>query len=170
MAGKVLNINIFSPIKLQYGLIGKSPAVCHESYNWTLCKNNDHFFFSKDEFLDEKCNAPKNSSGIYLIYALAHGQIELIYVGSSGKMQPNGKLKTRSGGIFDRIVNGKQFDEPRKKSWPKKMDIEQIEALDIYWYVTFNNEVKDIPAYAEGLIIQRHFDIYGKLPRWNSKF
>jgi len=133
-------------------------------------KNNDHFFFKPDESLNEKCNAPKDSSGIYLIYALAHGKIELIYVGASGRMQPGGKLKARNGGIFDRIVNGKQFDEPRNISWPKKMKAEQIEALDIYWYETFNIKVKDIPAYAEAQIIQRHFDIYGKLPRWNSEF
>ena len=131
---------------------------------------HDHFFYSPNESLVEKCNAPNNSSGIYLIYALAHGNIELIYVGSSGKIQTNGKLKIRTGGIYDRIVNGIQFDEPRKKSWPKKMIEEEIEALDIYWYETFNNENKDLPTYAEAMIIQRHFDIYEKLPRWNVEF
>jgi len=133
-------------------------------------KDNDHFFFSSHESLAEKCNAPINKSGVYLIYALAKGRIELVYIGSSGKIQNNGKLKSREGGLFDRIVNGKQFGEARNKSWPKKLDTEQIEALDIYWYNTFNDEVQDIPAYVEAILIQKHFDIYGKLPRWNKEF
>ena len=84
-------------------------------------KTNDHFFFKGDDSLDKVCNAPKDGSGVYLIYALAHGRIELIYIGSSGKMQNDGKLKQRNGGLYDRIVNGEQFEQIRKISWPKKM-------------------------------------------------
>lgn len=135
-----------------------------------IYKTNNHFFFKRNDSLENVCNAPNNKSGVYVVYALAHGKIELIYFGSSGKMQKNGNLKHRKGGLFDRIVNGKQFDQKRRISWPVKMKEEQIEALDIYWFVTFNNEIKDIPAYIEAILFQKHFDIYGTLPRWNEEF
>jgi len=36
MAGKVLNFNVCSPLKLRNGLTGKKPAICHYSYNFPL--------------------------------------------------------------------------------------------------------------------------------------
>lgn len=133
-------------------------------------ENNDHFFFKKEDSLKEVCNAPKIGSGVYLIYALANGKIELIYIGSSGTMQKKGTLKHRKGALFDRIVNGKQFDKQRKFSWPEKMAEEDIEALDIYWFETFNNEVQDIPHCTEAILIQKHFDQSNTLPRWNQEY
>ncbi len=133
-------------------------------------KQNNHFFFQKEDSLKEVCNAPKNVSGVYVIYALSKGRIELIYIGSSGTMQKNGTLKHRKGGLFDRIVNGKQFDKQRKFSWPEKMVEEGIEALDIYWFETFNNEIHDIPHYTEGVLIQSFFEMYESLPRWNQEY
>lgn len=132
--------------------------------------NNDHFFFRSSDDLGEVCNAPKNISGVYIIYALANGKVKLIYIGCSGKMQNDGTIKQRKGGLYDRIVNGKQFEEIRRKSWPRKMNEEQIEALDIYWYETFNTEINDIPSYVEALLIQKHFEMFGTLPRWNKEY
>ena len=131
---------------------------------------NDHFFFRSEDSLKEVCNASKQGSGVYLLYALAHGRVELIYIGSSGTMQKNGVLKHRKGGLFDRIVNGKQFEKQRRFSWPEKMNEELIEALDIYWFETFNNEVHDIPHFIEAILIQKHFDLNGTLPRWNQEY
>jgi hypothetical protein len=133
-------------------------------------ESNGHFFFSVGDELGQVCNAPKNGMGVYIVFALKDGKIELIYIGSSGKVQQNGSAKIRKGGIYDRLVNGKQFDKPRKMSWKEKLLAEEIEALDIYWYNTFDENNSDIPATIEGLIIQRHFDIYGTLPKWNKEF
>ena len=36
MAGKVVNIEVCSPLKLRSGLTGKKPAICHYSYNLPL--------------------------------------------------------------------------------------------------------------------------------------
>ena len=33
MAGDVVNIKVYSPLKLRSGLTGKKPAICHYSYN-----------------------------------------------------------------------------------------------------------------------------------------
>ena len=133
-------------------------------------KINDHFFFEDSDSLGKVCNAPKTESGVYVIYALSKGKVELLYIGSAGKVQRDGHLNNSSGGLYSQIVDCKQFGNSRKISWPVKMFEEQIEALDIYWFVTFNQDVKDIPAFVEGVIIQRYFEIHGALPRWNEEF
>lgn len=133
-------------------------------------KSNGHFFFREKDELGIVCNAPKNGMGIYIVYALKNEKMELIYIGSSGKIKQDGKKKIRKGGIFDRLVNGKQFDYPRKKSWKEKIMTERFEALDIYWYETFDQNNSDIPTTVEGIIIQKYFDIYGTLPKWNKEY
>lgn len=132
-------------------------------------KNNDHFFFTGKESLGEVCNAPKNKSGVYVVYELKNGRINLVYIGSSGKVQNNGKINHGSG-LFGTIVHGLQFgDIPRKESWQQKVKDENIDALDIYWYDTFNSKTKDIPVFVDSLILQIFFEINGKLPKWNTE-
>lgn len=135
-------------------------------------KLNDHFFLLPKGNPEEMCNAPTDKSGVYIVYALKGGRIELVYIGSSGEVKPDGKLFIQDaglGGIKDSLVNGKQFGGPRKNSWPDKMIREKIEALDIYWYVTHNNSFVDCPRILENRLLQRHVDIYGRLPRWNNE-
>lgn len=133
-------------------------------------KINGHFFFSENDELKTVCNGPENGVGVYVVYALKEGEIQLVYIGSSGKVLQNGQKKVRIGGIADRIINGKQFGEPRRKSWKTKIVAENIEALDIYWYETFDKENTDIPSTIEGNLIQRFYDTYGVLPKWNKEF
>jgi len=133
-------------------------------------KVKGRFFFGEKDELNNVCNAQKNGIGVYIVYALRKGNVELVYIGSSGKIKQDGTTKIRNGGIFDRLVNGKQFDEPRNKSWKQKIISENIESLDIYWYETFDKKNKDIPVAVEGSIIQTYFDINGNLPKWNKEF
>ena len=133
-------------------------------------KNKDHFFFTSEEELNDVCNASKNSSGIYLVYELKNGKIELVYIGSSGKVQNDGQIKHREGGMYDRIVNGHQFGKiSRKESWKQKLIDENIDALDVYWYETVNKEVFDIPVFVESQILQKYLEVYGHLPKWNNE-
>ena len=133
-------------------------------------KSNGHFFFDGKDELENVCNAPKNGMGVYVVFALKNGKIEMVYIGSSGKIKQNGMKKIPKGGIFDALVNEEQFNSPRKRSWKEKIEKERIEALDIYWYETFDQKYMDIPSSIEGIIIQRHFDNHGVLPRWNREF
>jgi len=134
-------------------------------------KSNNHFPLLPNGNLEKVCNAPKTGCGVYLVFALKKGKIDLVYIGSSGKIQNNGTLKQRIGGLYDRIVNGYQFGKiPRKISWIQKIKKEGIDGLDIYWYETFNEEIKDIPAFTEAILIQRYFDINLRLPSWNNEF
>jgi hypothetical protein len=132
--------------------------------------NRDHFFFSKKDDLEKVCNAPKNASGIYIVYELKKGKIELVYIGSSGKVLNDGTIKHRNGGLYDRINNGHQFGKiPRRISWKQKLIDEGIDTLDVYWYDTLNADTMDIPAFMEATILQRFFEMYGRLPRWNKE-
>jgi hypothetical protein len=133
-------------------------------------KSNGHFLFCVNDELRKVCNAPKNGVGIYIVYALKKGEMKLIYIGSSGKIYQNGTKKIRNGGIFDRLVNGKQFGKSRTISWKEKLISEKLEALDIYWYETFHEDQTDIPATIEGIVIQKHFEEFGTLPKWNKEF
>lgn len=133
-------------------------------------KNNNHFFFSEKDDLKSVCNAPKNKSGVYIVYELKNGKIEMVYIGSSGKVQNDGEIKIRDGGLYDRLVNGYQFGKvPRRRSWKQKLIDERIDALDVYWYETFTAAHPHIPAFVESTLIQRFFELHGHLPRWNKE-
>ena len=135
-------------------------------------KQTNHFFFTTTDNLSKVCNAPTDKSGVYIIYALKGGRIELIYIDSSGKIKSDGTLFIRKaglGGLKDRLVNGKQFGEPRRISWKTIMQYEKIEALDIYWYATHSDEFVDCPRILENKLLQKHIEIYGRLPKWNNE-
>ena len=128
-------------------------------------KVNNQFAFSIDDSLEEVCNASEGGSGIFLVYAVDGEEKELIMVGSTGT------LKSKNGGLFDKIVNGHQFAKTgRKYSWPAQMKLENIEKLEVCWYETFNDKNKVIPTFLEGQILQNFLDENGKLPRWNVAF
>lgn len=99
--------------------------------------------------------------------------MELIYIGCSGKHIADGSMFIRKaglGGIKDRIVNGHQFGKTaRRISWIQQILKEEIEALDIYWYVTHNEQYSDCPRTLENKLLQKHLDIYGRLPKWNKE-
>jgi hypothetical protein len=136
-------------------------------------QHSDHFFFKSTDNLNKVCNAPNDKSGVYVIYALKGGRIELIYIGRSGEVKSDGKLFIRKaglGGLKDRLVNGKQFGEPRRNSWKTIMQYEKIEALDIYWYVTHSDNFIDCPKIIENKLLRKHLEIYGRLPKWNNEF
>ncbi len=134
-------------------------------------KNNNQFRFTADDSLEIVCNAPENSNGIFLVYTVDGEEKELIMVGSTGTVQNDGTLKSKNGGLFDKIVNGHQFAKTgRKYSWPAQMKIEKIETLEVYWYETFNAKTKAIPTFIEGLILQQFLDENSRLPKWNVAF
>ena len=134
-------------------------------------KVNNQFAFSIDDSLEEVCNASEGGSGIFLVYAVDGEEKELIMVGSTGTIQNDGTLKSKNGGLFDKIVNGHQFAKTgRKYSWPAQMKLENIERLEVVWYDTFNDKVKVIPTFIEGQVLQNFLDDKGSLPRWNVAF
>ena len=134
-------------------------------------KVNNSFTFTTDDSLEEVSNASETGSGIFLVYAVDGEDKQLIMVGSTGTIQNDGTLKSKNGGLNDKIVNGHQFAKTgRKYSWPAQMKLENIERLEVSWYETFNDKVKVIPTFIEGQILQNFLDENGRLPRWNVAF
>jgi hypothetical protein len=132
-------------------------------------KVSNQFSFTTDDSLEEVCNASEGS-GVFLVYSVGDEK-ELIMVGSTGTVQNNGTLKTKNGGLADKIVEGHQFAKTgRKYSWPAQMKLENIDKLEVVWYETFNEDVKAIPTAVEGQILQNFLDENGRLPRWNVAF
>ena len=138
-----------------------------------LSKYSDKGFFKfkHTQFLKDVCNAPTKNSGIYLIYH----KNDLIYIGSSGQRNRNGKLKTRIsglGGMKDRIVNGyhPKFGKiQRKKVFPEIMRKEKIDELIIFWYVTYDyKENFDFPTDVEKELCLIYKKKYGALPKWHK--
>lgn len=131
-----------------------------------------NFFFQATDSLVEVCNVDRNKYGLYLVYALRKGRVELIYINKSGPPEKPG-LVANPGDIADdlreNLLNGYQFGEiERKNSWPVQMMIEDIEALHVHWYVTYDDKNKDLPATMKSRILQIYQGIYSCVPRWNK--
>eukprot|EP01133_Synstelium_polycarpum_P017655 gene17655-21052_t len=104
-----------------------------------------NFFYRPTDSLEEVCNAPSSYYGVFLVYALRKGKVELIYIGKSG-VELFGNANTEGhicDGLRDNLVDGLHFDETsRKNCWPVQMFIEDIEALHVHWYLWKNTEME----------------------------
>lgn len=117
--------------------------------------DNDHFFFEAEKDLEKVCNAPKDKDGVFKVLELRKGRINLVYIGYS-----------KSGGLFNEIVNGLHYDKnPRKTGWTSQMLKDKTDALDIYWYVT---DDKESQKKEQVDMLKDFIEQTGKLPKWNK--
>jgi hypothetical protein len=130
-------------------------------------KNWGHFFFKKGDELSEVSKDVPEMPGVYYIIRLAGGRVELVYIGKSGTVLQNGSFK---GQTLGGRINNKQENMKRQAFFDKKMLEENIDGLDIYWFVTIDKNHQDLPGFMEGQLMQRYFAIQGKLPPWNKEF
>ncbi len=130
-------------------------------------KNNGHFFYQKGKSLMEVSKDVPDLPGVYYIVRLARGRVDLVYIGKSGTMMQDGTFKNQT---LRKRINNKHGDMKRQDFFDLKIQQENIDALDIYWFVTFDNKHKDLPALVEGVLMQRYFDVHGTLPPWNKDF
>jgi len=132
-------------------------------------KTNGHFFFNPTDSLEEACNAPDDKDGVYIVYELKNGRVDMVYIGTSGIY---GTAYPKDGlfGLKKSVINGiPSENETRTQLWPIKMLSENIVALDIYWYVTYKGNLKDHPASLQSMLLYKYLDIYGEFPRWNKQ-
>jgi hypothetical protein len=130
-------------------------------------KNNGHLFYKKGDDLKQVSKSVPDLPGVYYIVRLARGKVELVYIGKSGMIQQNGQYKDLGlqGGL-----SFKHDGIERQDFFESRILKENIDALDIYWFVTFDTKHQDLPGFVEGLLIQRFFEINGRLPLWNKEF
>jgi len=121
-------------------------------------KINGHFFFKKGDSVDQVGKNVPELPGMYYVIRLAKGRVELVYTGKSGIITPGGPKTS----LLKQTLIGQQdfFDS--------KMSKGEIDALDIYWFVTMDANHIDLPAYVEGLILQTIYDVHGRLPEWHK--
>ena len=129
--------------------------------------NNGHFFFKKGDRLSEVSREVPEMPGVYYILLLSKGKIELVYIGKAGTVAQNGRFKDQK---LKGRINNKQDGVPRQQFFDQKMKDENIDGLDICWFVTMDKNNSDLPGFVEGLLVQRHFELQGKLPLWNRDF
>jgi hypothetical protein len=134
-------------------------------------KSTNSFTFTQEDNLEIVCNAPQIGSGIFLVFQVEEENRQLIMVGSTGTIQNDGTLKSKNGGLYDKIVNGHQFAKTaRKYTWISQMKLENISKLEVFWFETFNEKNKSIPTFVEGQVLQLFLDENGSLPKWNVAF
>jgi hypothetical protein len=130
-------------------------------------KNKGHFFFKKGDKLINVSKDVPELPGIYYIIRLSNGKVDLVYIGKSGTINQSGIFKDQ---LLKGRINNKSNGMKRQQYFEQKMAEENIDGLDIYWFVTMDKTNNDLPGYVEGLLMQNYFDIYGKLPPWNKCF
>lgn len=133
------------------------------------------FQYKATQNLREVCTAPSNYAGIYLIYEQLTKKEKLVYIGSSGQRDKNGKIKIRNGGLFDRITNGyhpNRFGQEkrikRNKAFPLYMQSANISQINIYWFVTYDDEFSDFPTDIEKILTENYIKKFGKKPEWHK--
>lgn len=127
-----------------------------------------HFFFERGDRLSQVSRDVPEAPGVYLIYRLAHGSIDLVYIGKSGTLLQDGSFRNQL--LRKRLNNQQEKGIKRQTFFDQKMKEDGIEAFDIYWYVTFDENHFDLPGFVEGQLIQAHFDVFGTLPEWNREY
>ena len=130
-------------------------------------KNNGHFFFKKGDRLSAVSKNVPDLPGVYYVIRLSKGRVELVYIDKSGTITQNGQFKDH---LLKSRINNKQDGMKRQAFFDKKMIEENIDGLDIYWFVTMDKTNNDLPGYVEGLLIQRFFEVQGRLPLWDKDF
>ena len=131
-------------------------------------KEKGVFEYAQNDNLSSCCNAPRDSSGIYLIFAEEPSLINLIYVGVSGREGLNGNIIHRKDGIGGRIVKGKQFGSARRNSLSLKMREDGIKKIVVMWYVTYGKLNQDFPRPIENKILNIMLQYNCQLPLWNK--
>ncbi len=125
------------------------------------------FLFRKGDNLKKVCKAP-DLPGVYLFFAvLKTGKEELRYIGKSGSILQNGTFKKQL--LCGRICN-KQDRVNREIFLTGKIEKEDLGGVKVEWFVTYENGIKDLPGYVEGLLIQSFFKETNLLPSWNTSF
>ena len=130
-----------------------------------LYKTNDHFFYEVGQDLSSLTEKVPDLGGVFYILKLAKGRVDLVSLGKSNTLLDSKKKKVNSlkQGILY-FPNG----EEREPFLLEKMKKEQVDAIDIYWYVTLDKKNDHLPEYVLGLLMQRYYENFGKLPIWDE--
>jgi hypothetical protein len=106
--------------------------------------------------------------GVYCIFKVWKDEKKLVYIGSSGTRNQKEGFKNQL--LCGRLVKGKQDGMRRQNYFINQFQMNDIERLEIYWFVTYDEHSKHLPKYVEGVLLQKYFELNGCLPLWNKSF
>jgi len=124
------------------------------------------FTLSSDESINaavRRQDVP-NAHGAYIIADSPECRT-IFYIGRAGTVTLDGKCKEQ--GIRRRLVN-LQGRERRSVVFQHFMAERKLAGLFFEWFVTFDDAIKVLPAYAEARLLQAYFDEHGRLPELNK--
>lgn len=85
--------------------------------------------------------------GVYLIYRKTSAGKKLVYIGRSGTIDMLGKFGKQT---LKKRLSMKQEGVRRAVFFAAKLLEDDVHSLKIYWFVTFENKLRDLPAFVEG--------------------
>lgn len=131
-------------------------------------KNADHFFYKLGDNLKKHAEKLPDLPGAFIVFSLAHGRIRMVYVGAT--QVENRKQGIKAVGLKS-YLNNTTICRRYEDEWNARIATDDMDALDVYWYVTIDNEKKnDLPAYVKARVVQEFFDVQGCLPAWQESF
>ncbi len=122
-------------------------------------KYNGHLFYKQGNDILKLSQKLPNEPGVYYVLKLSRGKIKLTYIGKSDSTKADNKT-------LNSLFNDREKGISLHQFFDKKMNAENIDALDIYWFVTDN----DNPTKIANKVLQSNYDLFGSLPDWNKLF
>ena len=132
-------------------------------------QKQDSFLFGVNDQLSQVCNAPDDTSGLYIIFIKEESFENIIYIGISGRNDGFSNIVHRQDGIYGRIVKGKQFGDRRQITWPIEIKKIGLEEVIIHWYETYGDYDQDFPRPIEIALLELYEKQFGRLPLWNNE-
>jgi hypothetical protein len=105
--------------------------------------------------------------GVYLIYGIQDNFEQLIYLGKSGTIKNDGKFKDQA---LRKRLTMKQDDMRRKDFFKKIMKENNYDRLKFLWFITYDDDNRILPGYAEGKLVQAFVENYKRLPLLNKSY
>jgi len=132
-------------------------------------KNSGSFYFERGQSLRSLSRDVPELPGVYVISTQVPRGEKVVYVGKSGSMLKDGTFGDQR--LRGRINNKHNSNETRQFYFSRKLlEDSNIICLKISWYVTFDENNQEIPAFVEAQLLQSFFANTGRLPEWNEKF
>ncbi len=126
------------------------------------------FIFRSGNKLSEFCNTIPHAAGIYIFFTIKGNEEKLVYIGASGTMNQNGNFGKQL--LKKRLQNMQNRKIRRQTYFEVELENNKLDGIRVNWYVTFDAKHQDLPMSVEGILLQKYFDDFKKLPLWNREF
>jgi hypothetical protein len=125
------------------------------------------FIFRRGDKLSVYCKSVPHAAGVYLLSTIKEEKEKLVYIGASGSMRQDGTFVKQ---LMKKRLQNMQGKIRRQSHFETEITKHSLDGVRVNWYVTFENQIQDLPMAVEGALLQQYFDNHKKLPEWNKKY